>query len=312
MQQQSMMMSDDVSGIMPAFVAAFAEVGTVTKTQEAKVATKAGGEYRYAYADIGVTLEAVRPVLAKHGLAVAQNPSTEWPESGGAVMVHVETWVVHGSGQWMRGVLSLRPAGSDPQSIGSAITYARRYALLAMLGVATEDDDGKRASARRQEGAPEQEVDTAAVAAAAEVFARLRDLGKRGPEFRAYVDEHAPDHPAMTVPKMVEVPGWRAKLAGLLDEFEQTTSVDTEAERSLAIDAEATRAAYDDGHPPSDGDAPSVRAAIVNRVQALPDDQKRALREWALEAHGVRSILHPKRDEEAPLLAWLDEHAPEG
>jgi len=53
---------------------------------------------------------------------------------------------MHQSGEWISGELEMTPVKSDPQGIGSAITYARRYTLASIAGVATEDDDGNAAS----------------------------------------------------------------------------------------------------------------------------------------------------------------------
>jgi hypothetical protein len=54
--------------------------------------------------------------------------------------------LMHSSGEWISGVLEIKPVKTDPQGIGSALTYARRYGLMAMIGIAPEDDDGNAAS----------------------------------------------------------------------------------------------------------------------------------------------------------------------
>jgi hypothetical protein len=56
--------------------------------------------------------------------------------------------VTHSSGQWFRSSYPVRPVQATPQGLGSAITYARRYALMAMVGIAPEDDDGEAAMGR--------------------------------------------------------------------------------------------------------------------------------------------------------------------
>jgi hypothetical protein len=61
-------------------------------------------------------------------------------------MVTVETTFLHESGSAMSSVMTLRPSKLDPQGVGAAVTYGRRYALLAMAGGAPEDDDGNAAS----------------------------------------------------------------------------------------------------------------------------------------------------------------------
>lgn len=123
-----------------AYVAAQAELGDVAKGRTARVDTRSGPGYEYRYADLADVLGAVRPVLARHGLAVSQDIVTA------ARCIEVTTTLVHATGQTMTfGPLAF-DAGGTPQQAGSAVTYGRRYALLAALGLATEDDDGATAT----------------------------------------------------------------------------------------------------------------------------------------------------------------------
>jgi len=118
-----------------AFVAAQSEMTEITKGRTADM-----GTYRYSFADIADVLSDVRPVLNKHGLAITQAEVTNGRD--------VETWttILHVSGQYRTdGPLAFN-GGSNPQQAGSAITYARRYAALASLGLASEDDDGAKAA----------------------------------------------------------------------------------------------------------------------------------------------------------------------
>ena len=101
---------------------------------------KTNPHFRSAYADLASVWEACRGPLSKNGLSVVQLCS-----AAGAV-VTVRTILGHSSGQWIAESLSMRSAVETPQGIGSCITYARRYALAAMVGVAPEDDDGNAAS----------------------------------------------------------------------------------------------------------------------------------------------------------------------
>ena len=95
------------------------------------------------YADLASVWDACRASLSKAGLAVIQVASTS--EGGSAV---ITTTLAHKSGQWIRGTLALKPVKTDPQGMGSAYTYARRYALAAMVGVAQIDDDANAASGK--------------------------------------------------------------------------------------------------------------------------------------------------------------------
>lgn len=97
--------------------------------------------FRSKYADLSSVWDACRSQLAANGLSVIQTMD----DSQGVTVV---TTLAHSSGEWIRGRLTMKPVKDDPQGVGSAITYARRYALAAMVGVAPEDDDGNAASGR--------------------------------------------------------------------------------------------------------------------------------------------------------------------
>ena len=123
-----------------AFAAAQAEMPDITKGRTANVPTKTGGSYSYTYADLNDVLTAIRPVLARHNLFISQDVIRR------AQMIDTYTTLGHKSGQFITfGPMSFE-AGGTPQSAGSAVTYARRYSLLAAVGLATEDDDGQHAA----------------------------------------------------------------------------------------------------------------------------------------------------------------------
>ena len=122
-----------ISELFSAYAKAQADMGEVLK-----VATNPAFKSRYA--DLAAVVEAVMPALSKHGLALIQAPAFD------GETVSVETMITHTAGGFMRSTINLRPTKADPQGVGSAITYARRYALMAMAGVAPEDDDGNGAS----------------------------------------------------------------------------------------------------------------------------------------------------------------------
>lgn len=102
--------------------------------------------FKSHYADLTSVWEACRELLAKNGLAVVQ---TMHPSESGVI---VETTLLHVSGEWIGGGLHVTPVKNDPQGIGSAITYARRYALAAIVGICPADDDAEGAMGR--EGKP--------------------------------------------------------------------------------------------------------------------------------------------------------------
>jgi hypothetical protein len=99
------------------------------------------GPRRYKYAELGDILEAVKPVLNANNFALVQ--ATGVAETGDMT---VETRLYHVSGDHISSSYPVRCVDpNDPQKIGGALTYARRYALMAMLGLAAEDDDGQHA-----------------------------------------------------------------------------------------------------------------------------------------------------------------------
>ena len=91
--------------------------------------------YHSKYADLAQIVEAIRKPLSDNGLAISQLVQ---PDAEAAV---IETILMHQSGEWLSSIIQLKPVKTDPQGIGSAITYARRYALGAIVGLATEEDD---------------------------------------------------------------------------------------------------------------------------------------------------------------------------
>jgi hypothetical protein len=99
--------------------------------------------FKSRYADLAEVLNTVRPVFAKHGIAIIQ--STGFSDG----LVSVTTALVHKEGGYVTSVASCTPAKVDAQGVGAATTYLRRYSLAAATGVAQEDDDGQSAAHSR-------------------------------------------------------------------------------------------------------------------------------------------------------------------
>ena len=89
--------------------------------------------FKSKYADLKSVWGACRGPLTTHGLSVVQSPSTD------GVKVSVETLLLHQSGQWIKGTVSVSAKEDSPQAIGSCISYLKRYALQSFVGVAPED-----------------------------------------------------------------------------------------------------------------------------------------------------------------------------
>lgn len=99
--------------------------------------------FNSTYATLAAVLQVIRPVLSKNGLAIVQTPWTN--KEGANINFHLNTTILHSSGQWISGDLELLIGKKDMQGIGSAISYARRYMASAMAGLTQEDDDAESA-----------------------------------------------------------------------------------------------------------------------------------------------------------------------
>lgn len=98
--------------------------------------------FKSNYADLANIVEASRTALTKHGLAVIQLMTHE---NG---LIFLKTILSHKSGEYVSGLYPIKPVKDDPQGLGSAMTYARRYSYAAICGVVTDDDDGEAAHGR--------------------------------------------------------------------------------------------------------------------------------------------------------------------
>ena len=97
--------------------------------------------FKSTYADLESVWDACRSLLAKNGLSVIQMPGNYF--EGRMWLV---TKLCHTSGEWIEQEMSVPVQKADPQGAGSALTYMRRYALAAVVGVVQADDDGNAAS----------------------------------------------------------------------------------------------------------------------------------------------------------------------
>ena len=158
-----MKMSPDINEIAAALVQARPKFTPITKTHTATVASQKGA-YKYTYATLEDVYEATTAALSAAGVFALHNIETATNAIG------VTTLLMHSSGQYIQTDPVWLPAGTTPQSVGSAISYARRYSLQAALGVAAEeDDDGQQAAKGKPAAvvAPAPAKPAAAAAAAA-------------------------------------------------------------------------------------------------------------------------------------------------
>lgn len=127
------MNSESIAAIAAALAAAQSEMGKAIREST-------NPHFRSKYADLGNVMDACLPALNKNGIALIQPVGQD--ETG----TYVDTILIHTSGEWLACRVPLIIGKNDMQGFGSAQTYARRYGLMAMAGIAPEDDDGNAAS----------------------------------------------------------------------------------------------------------------------------------------------------------------------
>ena len=154
-----MYQSESIGKLAEALAKAQSQFTFALKASTADMGVKGG---RRKYADLQSVIDAIKPQLTAHGLAVVQ---ATMPNAGG---ISLRTTLMHSSGEWIAGQIDLpidRMGGI--QGMGSALTYARRYALSAMVGIASDEDDDGEASmqaAKQYEKKQIQQVRQQAVA----------------------------------------------------------------------------------------------------------------------------------------------------
>lgn len=147
-------MSELKTDLAAALVEFQAEAPTINKGRTALIPTKNGGSYSYKYADLSDIWESIRPALKANGLAVTQSLTGG---SGGYMGITTTVW--HKSGQNISDTVEMAIQGRSPQEVGSQVTYFKRYALSALLGLSTEDDDDGAAASRPRQPEPVQRTD---------------------------------------------------------------------------------------------------------------------------------------------------------
>ncbi|AEE91175.1 ERF family protein [Tepidanaerobacter acetatoxydans Re1] len=190
-----MQKSESIKNIAKALAAFQAEVKNPANTEENPF-------FNSKYAPLNDILNTVRPILSKHGLSVLQSPS------GDGQNVTVTTLITHESGEWIESdPLTLKADKATAQGAGSAITYARRYALSAMLGISSEDDDDgnfasgnngnanpvkayKKSPATKTDENKTQKPDKATAAQLKKLYAMANEKGIPGEEMKGLIKLH--------------------------------------------------------------------------------------------------------------------------
>lgn len=181
------------------------------------VAYQRPGQGASKYATLASVLDVVRPAFAGVGVSF-----TQWPETDGA-HVSVVTRLAH-DGEWMQGVVKAKAGGDDPQKVGSAITYLRRYGAMAAAGIAPDDDDDGNAASKQPEQrreprtkkeTPEEKKERQGKhheswtnEVAASVSISLREIGTSIKEVDAMLEGKRPHLSNMPPEQRAKVLGW--------------------------------------------------------------------------------------------------------
>lgn len=135
--QTNMIRSDTTKELFTAYAKFQGEMPIVSMDSVVDVKPKDSAPYSFRYATLTAIVEAAKPFLSKNGLAV-----TQLVEDGS-----ITTILTHSSGEFIGSITPFGFAPSNPQKLGSLITYLRRYAYSSILGIVSdEDDDGNAAT----------------------------------------------------------------------------------------------------------------------------------------------------------------------
>ncbi len=195
--------SEHITQISAALAKAQKDFKTPTKTKTASVYSKRTNKtFTYKYADLEDVMKCVRAPLADNGLAVT-HLTQEF-----AGQVELVTMLIHESGEWFRSIYPVKADAERPQEMGSAMTYARRYSVSALLGIASEEDDDAQSA---QEASRSAGSDTGQREA-------IQELDRRHEASQA---DLGPDLTLMN-PDTGEIQGtWKRNLGGVRDFMRQ-------------------------------------------------------------------------------------------
>lgn len=147
------MTENAMGALYKALAAAQAEIKAPPKNKKAKIEMKTGGAFTYQYADLADCIAAVHAAFPKHGLAVFQ-PTVVEHDDGGRMSMHIRTVIAHADGATIESVYPVCSVGGDHKTMGGALTYARRYALASLCGIAPDEDTDSEGAAEPSAPAP--------------------------------------------------------------------------------------------------------------------------------------------------------------
>ena len=182
------------------WVAALNDLEDIHRASTANV-----GTYSYKFATLDQITKQARHILGAHNCAVTQDITSD---AAGSVSVITTVW--HTSGESIVSQPFTMSAKGGPQDVGSAISYARRYHLLAFLGLATDDDDGAGAQKASTQQASEFAANVAEAKRVFELVKMATDDQKQS------VKAHAADHDRKVSMAELQDAGWRAEIEELV------------------------------------------------------------------------------------------------
>ena len=142
---QQFSMSNDISKLTESLSKAQSEFPVIERSELVDF-THNGKRTNYSYADLATFVSAIKKPLADNKLSILHDCRTT---PGGC---SASTLLIHASGQWIKSApITIRPSDAKPQTIGSALTYARRYSLTSFLGLASQEEDDDAAKAGNRE-----------------------------------------------------------------------------------------------------------------------------------------------------------------
>lgn len=146
--QPEPLQSETIGKLVAALAKAQASIVPPVKDKIVEVKTKSGATYSYQYADMGAVIDVTKKPLSDNGLIVSQLINTDLNLNAETIT----TLLAHSSGEWIKSIIIAPLTQTDYngkavalniQERGGLVTYLRRYAYMAIVGIAPEDDDGK-------------------------------------------------------------------------------------------------------------------------------------------------------------------------
>jgi hypothetical protein len=233
--------SESIGAIATALAKAQAELTNPEKTLTATIPAKSG-ERTFRYASLASGLDIVRKSLGQHEIAVMKTTAIDQGQ------ITLTTLLVHGSGEWVSSLWPVCPAGEPSAQVkGAALTYARRYALFTLVGIAGEDDLD----------APELVADPQPQSS--------REPAK--PQARAKGNLHAPRPTTLDADRSAEL---RDRLLQELSSYETDDALAVWAYRSLPLKNTLTKE-----------DAETVEAAYLAKVESLDASRAEPPESWS-------------------------------